>query len=98
MRSDALAFNGTLPKIDDLVVETMSRTLGPTLPARFKRDPKQNIALRWSLDRNRYLKRGAAYGTSFHCRPHVTDSMYTYVLQCSGIHDAARLAHQHGLS
>ena len=74
MRSDALASNGTFPKIDDLVVETMSRTLGPTLPPRFKRDPKQNTALRWSLDRNRYLKQGAADGTSFHCRPYVTNS------------------------
>ena len=74
MRNDMLASNDPSSKIDGLLVEAMSRTPRPTLPPRFKRDPKQSVALPWSLNRNRYLKRGAVYSTAFHCPPSVTNS------------------------
>ena len=74
MRNSMVASNDPSSKIDDVPVETMSRILRPTLPPRFKRDPKQSAALHWFLDRNRYLKRGAAYSTAFHCTPSVTNS------------------------
>ena len=73
MRTDALDSNDPFSKIDDLVVEHMSRILGPTLLRRFEGGPKQNIALRSSLNRNRYLKQGAEYGTSFCRLPPVTN-------------------------
>ena len=73
MRTDALDSNDPFSKIDGLVVDHMSRILGPTLLRRFEGEPKQNIALRSSLNRNRYLKQGAKCGTSLRSLPPVTN-------------------------
>ena len=77
MCNDTLASNGPFSKIDDLVVEKGPRIVGLPLPPRFKMDPEENIALRSFLNRNRYLKRGAEYGTDLSCRPPVTNSLVT---------------------
>ena len=77
MCNDTLTSNGPFSKIDDLVVEKGPRMVGLPLPPRFNMDPEENIALRSFLNRNRYLKRGAEYGTDLSCRPPVTNSLVT---------------------
>ena len=66
MCNDTLASNDPFSQIVDLVVEHMSRTLGPALLRRSTMVPKRNTALRSFLERNRYPERGAEYGTPFY--------------------------------
>ena len=73
MCNDMLTSNDLFSKVDDLVVERRSRTLGPALLRRSILDPNQNAALRSPMKRNRYPERWAEYGAPFYSLPRVTN-------------------------